>query len=55
MKTKATEKFNFSQPKGGGGEPKQQNLKNNLEMNVIKDMLQIWVPLPKIMSMHNPK
>lgn len=44
MKMKATKKFNFSQPKNS------TTSKNNLETSVIKDTVQICVPLLNIIS-----
>lgn len=34
---------------------KQHNLKNNLEISVVEVMLQICIPIPKIMSNHSSK
>lgn len=34
---------------------KQHNLKNNLEISVVKDMWQICIPIPKIMSNRSSK
>lgn len=52
---KATKKFNFPQPGKKKLKRKQHNFRKNLEMSVVRDMWQIYIPLPKMMSIHNAK